>query len=101
MVDGAVAAAARLRHKGLLLELIGSSSCGPSGTSPRRGPTTKLSTPHHRGAQLKGARDLQRNPDLCCARAMSQRKCPEKLHDMMGTLSSWNGRKLQVPSSTN
>ena len=68
MVDGAVAAAARLRHKGLLLELIGVPSCGPSGTSPRTGPTAMLSTPHHRGTQLKGARDLQRIPDLLLLR---------------------------------
>ena len=64
MADGAVAAAARLRHKGLLLELISSPSCGPPGVSSRTEPTTKMSTTHHQSSSLKGAKDLQRSPDL-------------------------------------
>ena len=81
MVDGAVAAAARLRHKGLLLELIGVPSCGPSGTSPRTEPTSRLTTPHHRGKQLKGARDLQRSPDLLL---LHQGQVPAKLSREIG-----------------
>ena len=57
MVDSAVAAAARLKHKGLLLELIKSPTCGRSDTSPRTEPTTRSSL-------LKGGKHLQHNPDL-------------------------------------
>ena len=57
MVDGAVAAAARLRHKGLLLELIGSAS---SGTSQ----TMRISTIDQRSSPMRGAKDLQCTPDL-------------------------------------
>lgn len=64
MVDGAVAAAAKLRHKGLLLELIGLPSCGPSGISQRARSTTMMSTTHHRSSLLKGAKDLQHSSDL-------------------------------------
>lgn len=63
-VDGAVAAAARLRHKGLLLELIGLPSCGSSGASQRTESTTRISTTHHKSSPLKGDKDLQRSPDL-------------------------------------
>ena len=64
LADDAVAAAARLRHKGLLLELIDSSSCGTSRASPHILSTTGLSATHHKGSSLKGAKDLQRSPDL-------------------------------------
>lgn len=73
MVDGAVAAAARLKHKGLLLELIGQPNCGPSGNSQGIEPTLSLSAPRYRGAQLKGAKDLQRSPDLL---SLCQRQHP-------------------------
>ena len=63
-VDGAVAAAARLRHKGLLLELIGLPSCRSSGASQRTGSTTRISTTQHSSSPLKGAKDFQRSPDL-------------------------------------
>lgn len=63
MVDGAVAAAARLRHKGLLLELIGLPRSGLSDTQ-RTGPTTRISTTYHKSLPLKGAKDLQHSPDL-------------------------------------
>lgn len=64
MADAAVAAAARLRHKGLLLELIGLPSHGPSGTSQRIESTGRVSTTHHKASQLRGAKDLQHSPDL-------------------------------------
>ena len=64
MVDGAIAAAARLRHKGFLLELIGLPSCAPSGTSQSTGSTTRMSTTQHKRSLLKGAKDLQLSPDL-------------------------------------
>ena len=63
-VDGAVAAAARLRHKGLLLELIGSPSCGPSGISQRMDSTMRTPTTHHKSSPLKGAKEMQLSPDL-------------------------------------
>ena len=64
LADDAVAAAARLRHKGLLLELIDSSSCGTSRASPYIQSTMRMSATHHKGASLKGTKDLQCNPDL-------------------------------------
>lgn len=64
LADDAVAAAARLRHKGLLLELIDSSSCGTSTASPHIQSTTRISATHHKGSSLKGAKDLQCRPDL-------------------------------------
>ena len=62
--DEAVAAAARLRHKGLLLELIGLPSCGPPTASQGTRSSTKMSSAHIRSSPLIGARDLQRRPDL-------------------------------------
>ena len=64
LVDDAVAAAARLRHKGLLLELIDSSSYGTSSASPYIQSTTRMSATHHKGSSLKDVKDLQRSPDL-------------------------------------
>ncbi|CAD6569584.1 MAG: hypothetical protein ASARMPRED_002956 [Alectoria sarmentosa] len=64
MGDATVAAAARLRHKGLLLELIGLPSHGPSGTAQRIESTRRVSTTHHKASPLKGAKDLQQSPDL-------------------------------------
>lgn len=64
MADDAVAAAARLRRKGLLLELIGLPSCGPPATSQGTDSTTKMSSAHMRSSPLIGAKDLQRRPDL-------------------------------------
>ncbi|CAF9909703.1 hypothetical protein IMSHALPRED_008447 [Imshaugia aleurites] len=64
MVDETVAAAARLRHKGLLLELIGLPSCGPPRTSRRAQSTTNVSTTHHKCSPLKGVKNLQQSPDL-------------------------------------
>ena len=64
MADGAVAAAARLRHKGLLLDLIGLPSCGPPATSQGTDSTTKMSSAHIRSSPLRGAKDLQRRLDL-------------------------------------
>lgn len=63
-VDGAVAAAARLRHRGLLLELIRSPSCGPSSIHPHVEPTMRMSVTHQKSSPLKGAKDLQRSLDL-------------------------------------
>lgn len=64
MVDGAVAAAARLRHKGLLLDLIGLPSYTPSNPSQYNEMAARPSTLHHKGSPLKGARDLQHSPNL-------------------------------------
>ena len=64
LADDAVAAAARLRHKGLLLELIDSSSYGTSSASPYIQSTTRMSATHHKGSSLKETKDLQRSPDL-------------------------------------
>ena len=63
-VDDAIAAAARLRHKGLLLELINPSSCGTSSISPRPESTTKMPSTFHKSLWLKSAKDMQRSPDL-------------------------------------
>lgn len=60
MADGAVAAAARLRHKGLLLDLIGSPKCGASS----RFEATTTSATHPKASSLKGTKDLQHSPDL-------------------------------------
>lgn len=64
MVDDSVAAAARLRHKGLLLELIGSPSCRPSGTCSHTEYATKKPSALYKSSSLKGAKDLQQNPYL-------------------------------------
>ena len=64
LADDAVAAAARLRHKGVLLELIDSSNCGTSSASPYIRLTTKMSAKHHKGSSLKDAKGMQRSPDL-------------------------------------
>ena len=64
LADDAVAAAARLRHKGLLLELIDSSSCGTPSVVPNIRSTMRFSATHYKGSSLKGAKDLQRSPDL-------------------------------------
>ena len=64
MVDGAIAAAARLKHKGLLLELIDSPSFGNSGTSLRTDSTMRMSTIDQRSSPMRGAKDLQLNSDL-------------------------------------
>ena len=63
-VDGAVAAAARLRYQGLLLELIGPPRCGPSGIPPRVESTMRMSVTHQKSSPLKGAKGLQRSLDL-------------------------------------
>ena len=68
MVDGAVAAAARLKHKGLLLELIDSPSRRLSDTSPLVESPTRMSTTHLKSLSLKGAKDLQHSPDLLLLR---------------------------------
>ena len=64
LADDAVAAAARLRHKGLLLELIDPSSCGTSTASQLTQSTTRTSATHHGGSSLKGNKDLQCSPDM-------------------------------------
>ena len=67
MVDSAVAAAARLKHKGLLLELIGSPSFGKfgnPGTSLRTELTMRMSTKDQRSSPMRGAKDLQLTSDL-------------------------------------
>lgn len=61
MADGAVAAAARLRHKGLLLDLISSPSCG---TSSRFEATTRTSATHPKASSLQSTKDLLHSPDL-------------------------------------
>lgn len=64
MADGAVAAAARLRHKGLLLELIGLPSCRPPATFQGTNSDTKMSSAHITSSPLIGAKDLQRKPGM-------------------------------------
>ena len=64
LADDAVAAAARLRHKGLLLELISSSGYGTFTASPHIQSTTRISATHHQASSLKVAKDLQYSPDL-------------------------------------
>ena len=64
MVDDTVAAAARLKHKALLLELIDSPRSRKSGPSLSTERTTGISPVHHRGSPIKVIKDLQRNPNL-------------------------------------
>ena len=64
MADEAVTAAARLRHKGLLLDLIGLPSGGPPTASQSTRSSTKMSSAYMKSSPLIGAKDLQRRPDL-------------------------------------
>ena len=90
LADDAVAAAARLRHKGLLLELIDPSSCGTSSASPYIPSTTRMSATHHKSSSLKGAKDLQRSPDLLsfCNGHVSA--------DLSRTIAQYDGRPVIV-----
>ena len=64
LVDPSITTAATLKHKALLLELIGSSNHETSSTSPSIQSTAGMPTIHHKSSLLKGAKDLQRSPDL-------------------------------------